>query len=82
MKTPTKALEIELSNPDKIFWPAEGFTKFDLFDYYRAIAPFILPYLRDRPADSISRTTPSLTFGLVTYKGGSGAFTSRERNWS
>jgi bifunctional non-homologous end joining protein LigD len=50
-KPPNKpAKAVELSNPDKIFWPAEGFTKRDLFDYYRAIAPFILPYLRDRPA--------------------------------
>jgi bifunctional non-homologous end joining protein LigD len=34
---------------DKIFWPAEGYTKGDLVEYYRAISPWILPYLRDRP---------------------------------
>jgi bifunctional non-homologous end joining protein LigD len=33
----------------KVFWPAEGFSKGDLIDYYRAIAPWLLPYLRDRP---------------------------------
>ncbi|MFH8607363.1 non-homologous end-joining DNA ligase [Streptomyces sp. NPDC018029] len=26
-----------------------GHTKADLFDYYRAVAPFMLPHLRDRP---------------------------------
>ena len=38
-----------LSNPDKVFWPGEGYTKKDLFDYYRAISPWLLPYLADRP---------------------------------
>ena len=40
---------VKLSNLDKIFWPDEGITKGDLFDYYRAVAPVILPHLRDRP---------------------------------
>jgi bifunctional non-homologous end joining protein LigD len=39
----------ELSNLDKIFWPAEGYTKGDLLTYYRTIAPRLLPYLKDRP---------------------------------
>ena len=38
-----------LSNPDKVFWPREGYTKGDLANYYRSIAPWILPYLADRP---------------------------------
>jgi bifunctional non-homologous end joining protein LigD len=40
---------IRFSNLDKIFWPAEGITKGDLIDYYRGIAPWLLPYLADRP---------------------------------
>ena len=36
-------------NLDKVFWPEEGYTKGDLIDYYRAISPWLLPYLRDRP---------------------------------
>ena len=40
---------IAFTNLTKIFWPAEKFTKGDLIDYYRAIAPWLLPYLRDRP---------------------------------
>ena len=41
--------ELELSNLDKTFWPEEGYTKGDLVTYYRTIAPWLLPYLRDRP---------------------------------
>ena len=40
---------IAYTNLKKVFWPAEGLTKGDLIDYYRAIAPWLLPYLRDRP---------------------------------
>jgi bifunctional non-homologous end joining protein LigD len=39
----------EFSNLDKLFWPEEGYTKGDLIEYYRAIGPWILPYLKDRP---------------------------------
>jgi bifunctional non-homologous end joining protein LigD len=39
---------IRISNPDKVFWPAEGYTKGDLVAYYEAVAPWLLPYLRDR----------------------------------
>src|SRR5581483_10583628 len=33
----------------KVYWPQEGYTKRDLIDYYKEIAPVILPYLKDRP---------------------------------
>ena len=36
-------------NLDKVFWPAEGYTKGDLLNYYKEVAPLILPYLKDRP---------------------------------
>jgi bifunctional non-homologous end joining protein LigD len=41
--------ELRLSNPKKLFWKTEGITKGELIEYYRAIAPHILPYLADRP---------------------------------
>ena len=40
---------LKLSNLDKVFWPDEGITKGDLLAYYRAIAPVLVPHLRDRP---------------------------------
>ena len=43
------AKEVPFTNLDKVFWPEEGHTKGDLIDYYRAIAPWLLPYLEDRP---------------------------------
>jgi len=41
--------EFRGTNLDKVFWPDEGFTKGDLIEYYRAVGPALLPYLRDRP---------------------------------
>jgi bifunctional non-homologous end joining protein LigD len=40
---------VSFTNLDKVFWPDEGITKGDLVDYYRAIEPWMLPFLRDRP---------------------------------
>jgi bifunctional non-homologous end joining protein LigD len=51
-----KAVEVEvegrrlkLSNLDKVFYPGVGFSKGQVIDYYRRIAPVLLPHLRDRP---------------------------------
>ncbi|MBT8130841.1 MAG: non-homologous end-joining DNA ligase, partial [Gammaproteobacteria bacterium] len=41
--------EVPFSNLDKTFWPREQFSKGDLIEYYRVIAPWMLPYLKDRP---------------------------------
>jgi bifunctional non-homologous end joining protein LigD len=41
--------ELKLSNLDKVFFPVEGVTKGDLLEYYRAIAPVLVPHLKDRP---------------------------------
>ncbi len=40
---------IILNNPEKIFWPEEKYTKRDLFEYYKNISGFILPYIINRP---------------------------------
>jgi bifunctional non-homologous end joining protein LigD len=40
---------LSLSNLDKVMYPAVGFTKGQLIDYYTRIAPAVLPHLRDRP---------------------------------
>jgi len=46
---PAKPLKVAISRPEKVFWPEEGITKGDLIGYYRAVAPSLLPYLKDRP---------------------------------
>jgi bifunctional non-homologous end joining protein LigD len=43
------APRVDFTNVDKVFWPAERYTKGDLIEYYRAISPWLLPYLHDRP---------------------------------
>jgi bifunctional non-homologous end joining protein LigD len=40
---------VKLSSADRVLFPGEGITKGDLFAYYDAVAPAILPHLRDRP---------------------------------
>lgn len=40
---------LEINNPEKVFWPEEGITKIELIHYYQRISPYILPYLKDRP---------------------------------
>jgi bifunctional non-homologous end joining protein LigD len=40
---------LSLSNLDKVMYPATGFTKGQLIDYYTRVAPVLLPHLRDRP---------------------------------
>jgi bifunctional non-homologous end joining protein LigD len=38
-----------LSNMDKVLYPASGFTKGEVVDYYSRIADVLLPHLRGRP---------------------------------
>jgi bifunctional non-homologous end joining protein LigD len=40
---------VHLSSRDRVLFPDDGITKGDLFDYYDAVAPWILPHLKDRP---------------------------------
>ncbi len=39
---------LQLTNLDKVLWPESGYTKKDLIEYYRMVAKFILPHLKDR----------------------------------
>lgn len=40
---------MEIRNLDKVLWPWDGWTKADYLKYLRAVAPALLPHLRDRP---------------------------------
>jgi bifunctional non-homologous end joining protein LigD len=42
-----------LSNLDKLMYPAAGFTKGEVIDYYTRIAPVLLPHLADRAVTRI-----------------------------
>lgn len=41
--------ELSVTNLDKVLYPATGFTKGEVIDYYARIAPTILPHLEGRP---------------------------------
>ncbi|HYM91222.1 MAG TPA: non-homologous end-joining DNA ligase [bacterium] len=47
--TPAAAPPVAFTNLDKVFFPDLGLTKGDVIGYYRRIAPYLLPHLRDRP---------------------------------
>ncbi len=41
--------DLTVSNLDKVLFPASGFTKGQLIDYYVTVAPQMLSHIRDRP---------------------------------
>lgn len=47
--------KVEITNPDKIFWPKEKITKGDVINYYDEMAEYVLPYIINRP-QSLLRT--------------------------
>ncbi len=46
---PMTPSRVHLSSADRVLFPDDGITKGDLFDYYQAVAPAIIPHLRNRP---------------------------------
>ena len=41
-------IPLQLSNPNKVFWPDEGYTKLDLARFYDLVFPKLQPYVKDR----------------------------------
>ena len=41
--------EVRLSSADRVLFPDDGVTKGELWDYYEAVAPVLIPHLKDRP---------------------------------
>ncbi|MGD1098036.1 MAG: DNA ligase D, partial [Bryobacteraceae bacterium] len=40
---------LKFTNLNKVFYPKEGYRKRDLLNYYDAVAPLLVPHLKDRP---------------------------------
>lgn len=41
--------DLKFNNLSKIYWPIEKITKRELINYYDKVAPYLLPYLKNRP---------------------------------
>jgi hypothetical protein len=41
------ARRVRLTNPDRVLFPDDAITKSELFAYYDAVAPVLVPHLRD-----------------------------------
>jgi bifunctional non-homologous end joining protein LigD len=40
---------VAISHPDKVWWPDERITKLDVVRFYSDMAPYLLPWMKDRP---------------------------------
>jgi bifunctional non-homologous end joining protein LigD len=40
---------LKFTHLNKVYWPEDGITKRDMFNYYHQVAPVMVPYLKDRP---------------------------------
>lgn len=51
-ETQTKTVngyQLTFTNLNKLYWPKEQITKRDMLNYYYQVAPYMLPYMKDRP---------------------------------
>jgi bifunctional non-homologous end joining protein LigD len=55
-----------LTHLDRLLWPEEKISKGDLIEYYLEVAPFLMPFLKDRPL-SLLRCPEGVT-GECTYQ--------------
>jgi len=58
--------QLTLSNLDKVLYPAVGFTKGEVIDYYARIAPVLLPHLKGRPLTM--KRYPNGVSGMFFYE--------------
>ena len=70
--------DLEVSNLDKVMYPAVGFTKGEVIDYYVRVAPVLLPHLAGRPVTFTKvETDEDITYrvtGQVDLTQGLGTF--------
>lgn len=51
-ETQTRAIgghDLKFTNLSKLYWPKEKWSKRDMLNYYYQVAPYMLPYMKDRP---------------------------------
>jgi bifunctional non-homologous end joining protein LigD len=65
--------KIAISNPDKVVYPGGKFTKADVVNYYRRVAPYLLPHLHNRPVTL--KRYPDGVFGEAFYEKDAPGFT-------
>jgi DNA polymerase LigD, polymerase domain len=59
--------EVPVSRLEKVFYPATGFTKGNVIDYYIRVSPYLLPHLKDRPL-TLKRYPDGVTGGFFYEK--------------
>jgi len=59
--------ELKFTNLSKLYWPREKYTKRDMLNYYYKVAPYLLPYLKDRP-QSLNRYPNGINGKSFYYK--------------
>jgi len=67
---------IEISNPDKVFFPLINFSKYDLINYYGNISTYILPHLKGRPVNM--KRAPDGIRGESFYQQDAGSYFPEE----
>jgi len=67
--------ETSVWRPDKILYPAGKFTKGDVVEYYRHVAPFLLPHFRNRLVTL--KRYPDGVYGDAFYEKDAPGFTPR-----
>jgi bifunctional non-homologous end joining protein LigD len=65
--------QVTVSNPKKVLYPGGKFTKADVVEYYRRVAPFLLPHFRNRPVTL--KRYPNGVFGDAFYEKDAPGFT-------
>ena len=63
---------VTLTNLSKIYWPEEKITKGEMINFYEKMAPFILPYLKNRPM-SLKRNPNGITDAGFYHKDAGGS---------
>ena len=52
-KVPAEAMSVAISSRDRVVFPDSGQTKGQLADYYKTVAPLMLPFAADRPVSLV-----------------------------